>query len=529
MFDFHFLRPEWLLGLPVLVLCYLFLRRRLSHAGAGQSVIAAHLAGALAPKRRWSSIFKPVDLAAVVGLIVFVAAAGPAWFKEAATGKGQAPAVLVLKVSESMLANDFQPNRLEYAKQKIRDFLEYRAGAKTALIAYAGTSHKVLPLTEDNEVFLPFIEALTPDVMPDNSVTADDSAFALSLAKQELAQSGGGVVVIADNFAESELQAINDLNLPFVWWQFATDQGGTLVESDGTLAKSNDGGVLTLVLNTDLQRDLALVETQNVTLNHQDILSINKRIERFNRESLSAQEGVPYQDMAWYFCWPALLLVPLWFRKGFTSVYRTTNSVIVLTAIGIAMTGLSPKAAAEPIDWFLSKNQQGSVAFNKNNFEQAADLFTDPMWQGKALYEQGKYEQAAHVFATVGSVEALYNRGNALLKAHQFEPAIATYQQVLEQRPDYAPALQNKAIAERIRDRLIEVGGNVDAEQSMSMEVDDTTAKNVDDNVKTQAYQASDNLSVDSKEQWMRSVNTDMSDFLSAKFANEAAAQEGQK
>ena len=58
-------------------------------------------------------------------------------------------AVIALDLSATMNAVDVQPSRLERAKQKIRDLLALRSGARTALVAYAGSAHTVLPLSDD--------------------------------------------------------------------------------------------------------------------------------------------------------------------------------------------------------------------------------------------------------------------------------------------------------------------------------------------------------------------------------------------
>ena len=75
-----------------------------------------------------------------------------------------------------MLARDVQPTRLERATQKIHDLLELRTGAKTALIAYAGSVHLAMPLTVDPNIINMFSQALTPDIMPiDGDAAAEGS------------------------------------------------------------------------------------------------------------------------------------------------------------------------------------------------------------------------------------------------------------------------------------------------------------------------------------------------------------------
>jgi Ca-activated chloride channel family protein len=62
----------------------------------------------------------------------------------------KAPLVIALDLSQTMDAIDLDPTRLERAKLKIRDLLEERSGARTALSVYAGTTHMVLPFTTDD-------------------------------------------------------------------------------------------------------------------------------------------------------------------------------------------------------------------------------------------------------------------------------------------------------------------------------------------------------------------------------------------
>ena len=67
--------------------------------------------------------------------------------------------VVALDLSEAMLVQDIQPSRLERAQQKARDILAGRRGARTGLLAYAGSAHVVLPLCDDPSVFEEFLRA----------------------------------------------------------------------------------------------------------------------------------------------------------------------------------------------------------------------------------------------------------------------------------------------------------------------------------------------------------------------------------
>ncbi|WP_020207727.1 vWA domain-containing protein [Gilvimarinus chinensis] len=532
MFDFHFLRPELLLSLPVLALLYWMLRRRLVSKANWQEHIPAHLVKALTPRQTLRDKFKPVDLVAVLSLLLVIAAAGPAWYKTVDDQQQSPPIVLVLKLGKTMLANDIQPNRLTRAKQKITDLLSFRAGAKTALIVYADSSHKVLPMTEDNRVFQPFVEALSPDLMPNNdSLGADDAAAAIALATQEVDRAGEGVVVLmADNLQPGEVEKLKQSQTPFIWWQFATEEGGVIVNESGAYQSDERGRSLTFGLNPTIVAELPHVITQKVTLNNQDLLALDKSVGELQRRALRENSDAPYKDMAWYFIWPVLVLMALWFRKGFTSTGAQVGSrgaAPVLVAVFIGFTVQPQTARADVLDWFVTPDQQGYWHYQQNHFERAAQVFDDPMWKATALYEEGKYSQAANLFATIGSLEAMYNRANALLKGHQYYEAVAAYQQVLKENPEFAKAERNLAITQAIIQELIDAGDNIDLEQSVSLEVDDKKAAPEKEGGKTQEYQVGDTLSEDAREQWMRSVDSDMSDFLSAQFANEVNSPGG--
>ena len=526
LFDLHFLRPWVLLCALLFAALYWFLRRALANQSNAQDLIAPHLVAALTPKQRLRDKLKPIDLVFVFSLFLTIAAAGPAWRSTASDPNHKPPIVLVLKVSQSMLANDVTPTRLTRAKQKIRDLLQYRAGAKTALIVYDASSHKVLPMTEDNNVFLPFIEALSPEVMPNGA--GDAVTAAMKIAQRELQKAGGGAIVLAaDDIAHAQIAALNKLASPFIWWQFATPKGGVVVADDGSIVSGTDGEVQNFALDDSIAGKLQQVDVQKVTLNSQDLVEIDRVASERYRDWKNADSNAPYREMTWYFVWPLLLFVALWFRRGFVSLdaaQRSSRAVSSLAVIGLLGTlSYSPASEAEAIDWFLTRDQQGMLAFHNKEFKKAAALFNDPMWKGAALYEAGDYTQSAQVFATVGTVDGFYNRANALFKGHEYQAAIAGYQQVLVQQPDHRQAARNLAIAQAAMQSLLEQGGNIDAEQSISLEVDDKKVAEPADG-ESQDYQVSDTLSEDAKDQWMRSVESDMSDFLTAKFAAEAAS-----
>tara|TARA_B100001250_G_scaffold53700_1_gene41747 strand:+ start:1621 stop:2592 length:972 start_codon:yes stop_codon:yes gene_type:complete len=69
--------------------------------------------------------------------------------------------VMVIDISSSMLATDFQPNRLEVVKKTAKDFISQRKGDRLGILVFAGESFIQCPLTIDNEVLLSLMDEIT--------------------------------------------------------------------------------------------------------------------------------------------------------------------------------------------------------------------------------------------------------------------------------------------------------------------------------------------------------------------------------
>jgi Ca-activated chloride channel family protein len=201
----HFLRPWWLLALLPALLLVWAIRQRQDAARPWRGLVAPHLLPHLltrgGPQRR----LQPAHLLLCVWLLSTLAVAGPTWRHEPAPfAEDTSALVLAVKVTPTMLAQDIQPSRLARAAQKIHDLLAQRPGTLTALVAYAGSAHLVLPLTRDASLIESFAAELAPGIMP---VEGDVAGPALDLANQQLQKSGrrGSILLVADSVAAEQL------------------------------------------------------------------------------------------------------------------------------------------------------------------------------------------------------------------------------------------------------------------------------------------------------------------------------------
>lgn len=314
--QFHFLRPEWLWALIPSAIVMLLLWRQQSATARWRSLIAPHLLQHLVvrPENRWRA--RPSYLLGAVLALAAIAAAGPSWRREPPPfTQDTAPLVLALDLSQSMLVEDIQPSRLERAQQKARDLLAERQGAKTALLAYAGTAHLVLPLTDDPQVLEAYITSLDPSVMP---VQGKSSVAALGLAEEMLADDAtpGTILFLTDGIAAQDAAAFGrhsrESRNQVAVLAFGTDQGGPI-----PLGNGGYGEVSTLD-----REGLEAVERESgayvtvVTVDDTDVRRIHRQIASHLTAVQQEDAEGRWRDEGWWLVFPMMGMVLMWFRKG---------------------------------------------------------------------------------------------------------------------------------------------------------------------------------------------------------------------
>lgn len=205
----------------------------------------------------------------VAAAAMSVAIAGPRWGEGVAIIGGDGIDIaLALDASLSMLAEDERPNRLERMKQEVRRLRASAPNDRVALLAFAGRSYILSPLTSDDGALELFLENLDPTVVGQaGSALAPPIRQGLDL----LAQSQGGgdraLVIMSDGEAFDDRSAALQLaqearraGVFIVTVGFGTPGGGTIpiVERGGTDVKRDDRGeVVVTRYDESLLREVA--------------------------------------------------------------------------------------------------------------------------------------------------------------------------------------------------------------------------------------------------------------------------------
>ena len=295
---FHFLRPAWLLLLPLAWLLHHLLARRHSAEHAWRGIIAAHLLPHLVVNRTpgWRQRLAEPRLALTLLLaLAGLALAGPSWQREAPPFvEDRAPLVIALDLGPQMNRAEpapLGPTRLARAQQKVRALLELRRGARTALIVYAGSAHIVLPLTDDTAILASYVAHLRSDLLP---AGGKNSPTALALAEQLLAsESAPGTVLLISDGIESALPAPVDTAPLRLFWK---------VSSGDTAMGDTMGGI----------------EMIPVRLDDDDVTEVQRRVQSHLEAANAVAAQTRWIDAGYWLLWPLLLIAALGFRRGWT-------------------------------------------------------------------------------------------------------------------------------------------------------------------------------------------------------------------
>ncbi len=320
----HFLRPLWLLALVAVALVWWLVRRREAKTVQLGSFVAPHLRDALTVNRSAGVRVQPIDGMVLALVASVVAAAGPTWSRQASPWFAEkAPLVIAIEVSDSMRSNDLQPSRLDRARFEVLDLIGRRTGSRTAVIAYAGSAHVVMPLTQDIAAIKPFLESLDPGIMP---LPGANASAVLRLAVDLLGEhpTSGTLLFVNDGFDSADVSAFADFaqrtDVPaLVALVVGTEGGGVAFLPDGSPVLSQSGARLDTRVDSALLRrigseaDMPIIRS---SAGDGDLRRLLGAIES-NLQQVDDPDA-RWRDEGWWALWPSAFLLLLWFRRGWT-------------------------------------------------------------------------------------------------------------------------------------------------------------------------------------------------------------------
>lgn len=443
----HWLRPFWLLILPLLgwLLWHLWHRQR--RVGRWQMLLPAAFHGVLLSGGNNRGSRLPWIALGLAWLLALLALLGPGWQRvEQASQKRADPLVVLLELTPAMLASDVTPTRLEHTKRKLLDLLEARRDAQTAIVVFAGSAHTLVPLSDDLATTRNLLESLKPSIMPEPGHRADLAVSkALALLAQG-AQGQGRLLLMGASLDEQERQgirqALGDKGERLQILGIGTAQGAPIAQEDGGFLKDEQGAILLPRLDSSgLKRFASELggRYMSTRLDDSDLRSLGLLDGAQSLRDAEPMRLATWADQGHWLLLPLLLLAACAGRRGWLFCLPL-----------LLLLSPQPSYAFEFSDLWLRADQQGQRLLEAQRPAEAAQHFQNPQWQGLALYQAGDYVGAASNFALGDTAAEHYNRGNALAKGGELEAALDAYEQALERQPDLQPALKNKALVEQL-------------------------------------------------------------------------------
>ena len=433
----HFLRPWWWLALAPLPLALWMLARNGNGCAAlaklADAALLPHLVSDSGVRKRFA-----LGLVALAWLLAVAALSGPAWQKvPAPLYVNGAARVVVLSLSDDMLAQDMQPDRMTRARFALRDLLNGAGDARMALVAYAGAAFTVAPLTDDKNTILNLLQALNPDVMP---VPGNDAAAGIRQGVELLQQAhakGGEIVLVtdtADDAAVAQAKAAHAQGIRVDVLGVGTREGAPVPQAGGGFASGTGG---TLMARRD---DAALRAVANAGGGRYVVLradgtgaaAFGAPVAEAGHAS-RAERAALWRDGGIWLLPVLLVLAALAFRRGW----------LLVLALLVLPIGMPVAHAATWDSLWANRDQRALQALQQGNAEQARKLATTSGLRGAVDYRMGDYAGAAKVFAQGDDARAQYNLGNALARQGEYGKAITAYQQALKRDPKMADARAN--------------------------------------------------------------------------------------
>lgn len=229
--------------------------------------------------------------------------------------------MICLDVSNSMLAEDLQPNRLEKSKQAIAKLLEKLEGDRIGIIVFGGEAYVQLPITTDYAAAKLFLESINTDMIPTQGT---DIGKAIDLAVESFGKDEGknkAIVIITDgeNHEEDAVRAAEtaaEKGITIHTIGMGSESGSPIPVYKGRVQdgfrKDKDGNTIVTKLNEETLQEIAgagngiYVRATNSDAGLNNVLGALDKLEKKQFDSKMYSD---YEDRFQWFIAAALLLL----------------------------------------------------------------------------------------------------------------------------------------------------------------------------------------------------------------------------
>ncbi|MBP3710939.1 MAG: VWA domain-containing protein [Bacteroidaceae bacterium] len=384
-------------------------------------------------------------------------------------------AIIALDVSNSMLAEDVKPNRLEKAKMMVSNMVDGMRDDKVGLIVFAGQAFVQLPITSDYVSAKMFLETISPSMI---SVQGTDVAEAINLSMRSFTQQedvSRAIFVITDG-EDNEARGVEAAKQAAakgvrVYVLGIGNPGGAPIPIPGTgqYIIDEEGNTVVSKLSEEMCREIATAGNGSYIYVDNSSSAQKKLSEQLDRLAKSKMESQIYSEYDEQF--QGFILIGLLFllidvllleRESKTTwlgnLFRRGRPVATVMLLFFSMMAM----AQTDRDYIRRGNRlMRDSVYDKAQVEYQKAIErdnTNPISHfnlGNALLYQNKAEDAMKEYETAARLEKdktrlaqiYHNMGVVLQSAKQFDKAVACYRNSLRNDPTNNETRYNYALS----------------------------------------------------------------------------------
>ncbi|HIZ86724.1 MAG TPA: VWA domain-containing protein [Candidatus Coprenecus pullistercoris] len=384
--------------------------------------------------------------------------------------------MIVLDVSNSMLAEDYSPNRLERAKLAISKLVDELQGDRIGLIIFAGESFVQLPVTSDYVSAKIFLNSITTESVPVQGTAMGDAIRTAIRSFTSESENSRAIILITDgeNHEDDPVAAAGD----------AVDVGarvfcigvgsadGKPVPVNGELLKDKDGNIVVSRLDEATLRDVAAagegiyVRAGNAEFGFGPIV---ERIRSMDEKEFQSVVFEEYDEQYMYFFAIALIFMLIEFfmtdtrnrRSLFGGGRRMAAVLLVMLAFPVLSEAQSDRSEVRAGNRDFKKGEFREAELDyKRALEADSASVTARYNLGNALYKSGSYNEAELYFKGLGDTlrnlsaakasDYYHNSGNLAVQQQKYQEAVDAYKESLRLEPDNFETKANLAYAQKM-------------------------------------------------------------------------------
>lgn len=256
-------------------------------------------------------------------LFLIGAMANPQWGTKKEKVKAKSSDVFIaLDISQSMMAEDISPNRLERAKRTTQNLVTALRGNRIGIILFAGNAYLQMPLSNDVSAAQMFVSSANTNQATTQGTAISEAIDLASRAYEEEKAFQRALIIITDgenhdDEAVAKAREASDLGLNIFTIGVGTEEGAFIPyrTSSGNQYKRDDQGELVKsALNPELIRDLASAgggKHYFIQDGNQVIVDIKKQIDRLEKQEVEQRSFTDYESYFQYLLGLGLLFLIL--------------------------------------------------------------------------------------------------------------------------------------------------------------------------------------------------------------------------